>query len=94
MKFCTHCGKELMDEAVVCTNCGCAVNGANSLKGAAAGDDVPNGGLNILSFFIPLVGLILYCTMQGRTPRKANQIGVFALVGFIINLVLIVLLSM
>ena len=28
MKFCTHCGKELMDEAVVCTNCGCAVNGA------------------------------------------------------------------
>lgn len=26
MKFCQHCGKEIMDEAVVCTGCGCAVN--------------------------------------------------------------------
>lgn len=25
MKYCTKCGKELIDEAVVCTNCGCAV---------------------------------------------------------------------
>lgn len=23
MKFCTHCGKELLDEAVVCLSCGC-----------------------------------------------------------------------
>ena len=28
MKYCSHCGKELVDEAVVCTNCGCAVLGA------------------------------------------------------------------
>ena len=94
MKYCTHCGKELMDEAVVCMNCGCAVNGANSIKGAIAGDDVPNGGLNILSFFIPLAGLIMFCTMQGRTPRKAKQIGIFALVGFVINIVLLVILSL
>ena len=25
MKFCSHCGKELMDEAVVCPGCGCPV---------------------------------------------------------------------
>lgn len=25
MKFCSHCGKELVDEAVICTGCGCAV---------------------------------------------------------------------
>lgn len=24
MGYCTHCGKELNDEAVVCTECGCA----------------------------------------------------------------------
>lgn len=23
MKFCTHCGKELLDEAVICPGCGC-----------------------------------------------------------------------
>ncbi len=27
MKYCTHCGKELLDEAVVCIGCGCAVGG-------------------------------------------------------------------
>ncbi len=24
MKYCSHCGKELLDEAVICPNCGCA----------------------------------------------------------------------
>ena len=24
MKYCTKCGKECMDEAVICPNCGCA----------------------------------------------------------------------
>ena len=27
MKYCTHCGKELLDEAVICVGCGCAVAG-------------------------------------------------------------------
>ena len=26
MKFCEHCGKEILDEAVICVHCGCAVN--------------------------------------------------------------------
>ncbi len=30
MKYCTHCGKELFDEAVICVGCGCAVGGQNS----------------------------------------------------------------
>ena len=25
MKYCTHCGKELLDEAVICPGCGCEV---------------------------------------------------------------------
>ena len=28
MKYCTHCGKELLDEAVFCTGCGCSVETA------------------------------------------------------------------
>lgn len=31
-KFCSHCGKEVSDEAVVCVNCGCAIGG-NSNSG-------------------------------------------------------------
>lgn len=26
MKYCTHCGKQLLDEAVLCPGCGCAAN--------------------------------------------------------------------
>lgn len=29
MKFCTHCGNELMDEAILCPKCGCGVAGAS-----------------------------------------------------------------
>lgn len=25
MRFCTHCGKEISDDAVICVGCGCAV---------------------------------------------------------------------
>ena len=50
---------------------------------------IPNINKIGATIFIPLVGLILYCTMHGKTPRKANQIGIFALIGFIINLILI-----
>ena len=28
MKFCTHCGKELFDEAVICPGCGCSTGTA------------------------------------------------------------------
>lgn len=30
MKFCTHCGREIADEAVVCPGCGCTVGAAAS----------------------------------------------------------------
>lgn len=35
MKYCTHCGKEIMDDAVICVGCGCAVAGqAQTVYGA------------------------------------------------------------
>ena len=30
MKYCTHCGKELLDKAVICVSCGCAVDAQNT----------------------------------------------------------------
>lgn len=32
MKFCAKCGKELMDDAVLCPHCGCTVDGAPAKK--------------------------------------------------------------
>lgn len=92
--FCQKCGKELLDEAVVCTNCGCAVNGAKQIQKAAAGEDIPNAGWNILAFLIPIVGLIMFCVMYEKTPVKAKQIGLFALIGFVVNLIFVTIMSM
>lgn len=36
MKYCTHCGKEIMDDAVICPHCGCAVAGAVADKPSPA----------------------------------------------------------
>jgi hypothetical protein len=35
MKYCTHCGKQLLDEAVICVGCGCPVVGASIQTGRA-----------------------------------------------------------
>ena len=67
MKYCNNCGKEVSDNAVVCPFCGCAVASKNVEV------DKPSTGLNILSFLIPLVGLILYLSWQNSTPIKANH---------------------
>lgn len=29
MKYCSQCGKEIFEDAVICVNCGCAVNSEN-----------------------------------------------------------------
>ena len=92
MKYCTHCGKQMLDDAVICTNCGCPINDAKGIGTANSTADVPSIGLNFLGFFVPIVGLILYCTMHSHTPRKAGQIGLFALIGFIMNFILVLVM--
>ena len=75
MKFCSHCGKEIMDAAVVCPHCGCPVGAVSNEP------DIPSTGLNVLSLLIPLVGLILYLAYHDKAPNKARAIGKFALIG-------------
>ena len=55
MKFCQKCGKEIVDEAVICPGCGCAV--AQEKKDEACGND----GLGIAA----KVFLIIGCVAQG-----------------------------
>lgn len=36
MKFCSHCGKEVADEAVICLNCGCKTQNTNVFASSQA----------------------------------------------------------
>ena len=51
-------------------------------------DDKPSTGLNIVSFLIPLVGLIIYLTEKDKSPIKAISAGKSALWGVGISVIL------
>ena len=61
-------------------------------------EDVPNKGLNVLSFFIPLIGFIIYATSHQQTPVKAKAalkmsiVGICVWVGFVILVSLLTVL--
>lgn len=81
MKFCSKCGKEIVEEAVVCPHCGCAVTETKP-------DDTPSMGFAVLGFFLPLIGFILYLIWKEKTPKKAKSAGKGALIGFCVSIVL------
>ncbi len=62
MKFCQKCGKEIMDEAVVCPGCGCAVAGVVETNQVNYDDCVKGATTtNIVSGVILAIGFI--CSM-------------------------------
>jgi predicted amidophosphoribosyltransferase len=88
MKYCSQCGKELVDEAVVCPNCGCAVQAPVSQQ-----EDKPSTVLNILAFLFPVIGLILFLCFQKTTPVRAKAIGKWTLDGFVVGVALSILVG-
>ena len=83
MKYCQKCGKELVDEAVVCVHCGCSVQPVQTGE-----TDAPSIGMAILGFFIPLAGLIIYLVNKNTKPLMAKSAGKGALIGVIVSVVL------
>ena len=59
-------------------------------------DDKPDTGMNVLSFFIPLVGIILYFVEKSKKPIKAKGMLKWSLIGygvsFAISAVLVILM--
>jgi len=83
--FCKKCGKEILDEAVICPNCGCAT-GNTVQNNIVTEPDAWDKGMEWLGFFIPIVGVILYFVWKDKTPLKAKSAGRGALagIGFVI----------
>ncbi len=92
--FCPKCGKEIDDQAVICLGCGCRVTPVAQQKPAAVPAEVdgPSTAYFWLSFFIPLVGLILFLVYESSLPQKAKSAGKGALIGFLVGIVLSVLI--
>ena len=104
--YCTHCGKECNNHAVVCVGCGVPIEGANfgnaqrvGVKTIPSPDD--SGGFLwgflgfILSFASSLiVPIILVVVWRDEYPKRTNAIikGIIADVIFTVLMVMIVLL--
>ena len=102
--FCSKCGKEIFDEAVVCPNCGCMVKDFSQIKNR---DNTENQKINeygekqglaiaalACGFLIPIVGLILGIigTVKYKTEKyKTMCIGaiVLSVVVWIISVLVI-----
>ena len=87
MKYCTFCGAQLPDNAIFCVNCGRPTVPFRQMP-----VDRESTALNVLSFFLPLVGLICYLVFANTQPIKAHGCGRFALIGFLAGIAFRVLL--
>ncbi len=90
--FCSKCGKEILDDAIICPGCGCATG--NTLPNAKSNNpaDAPSAGYGVLGFFFPLIGLILYLVWKNELPLRAKSCGKGALIGVITCVVAYILM--
>ena len=94
MKYCTHCGAEINDEAIVCIKCGCsttktalqAVDKINPL-------DAPSTGMAVLSFFLPGIGAILFLVWRKSSPQKASSCGQGLAIATVVSAIFSIIIS-
>ena len=89
MSFCRHCGKEILDMAVICPACGCPARPQNN--GRQAVDNSINAGLVVLSVLIPLFGFIYWPLKAKTQPKCAEACGIAALISFAAGLCILAL---
>ncbi len=78
--YCTACGKELHEEAVICLECGVGtVNTVNRYDESNANLT----GWTVLGCLVPAVGLILYLVWKDERPLSSKAAGKGA-VGYLI----------
>lgn len=80
MKYCNHCGKELLDDAVICPSCGCSVqfNGAqqnyNGYQQHTRYDNQQNN-----------YGQYQYTQQTQQTPPYADKYSPLSIAGFVLS---------
>lgn len=90
-KYCQNCGTKCASYVIFCPNCWMPFQ---PKKNYAVQNDESIIPLKILSFLIPLIGLILYIVYIDKKPLRAKECGKMALIGFGVGVVFMFLLQM
>ena len=70
--FCTHCGKEISEDAAICIHCGCAVRELGMEEARPKGNGMAIAGF-VCSFFVPLLGWIFGGIGLSRANKRNGK---------------------
>ena len=93
--FCQKCGKEIIDEAVICPHCGCATGVKTKVEVSKTPYKL-SAGMVMLCTFLPVVGLIMgivELSNNDHSPKGTAIIGQsvagFVVIGIVIGAVIV-----
>lgn len=86
--YCRHCGAFVSEDAVFCSCCGRRVKEEQGEQKSYGSGSEWNVLFSVLSFFVPIAGLILFLVYETKDPLRAKAAGKWALIGFAVRLVL------
>lgn len=84
-----YCGRIVDDTSSYCNNCGAKLDNNSN---AGVYEDSSSFEYAIIGFCIPIVGLILFLIYEGKKPKRAKSAGKGALLGFITEIVLSIII--
>lgn len=86
-KYCQKCGTKCTSQAVICPNCWTPFQNKKNYAGQNNKSIIPLP-LKVISFLIPLIGLIFYIVYIDKKPLRAKECGKMACIGFGVGVVL------
>lgn len=78
---CNHCNADIELGTQFCPHCG------NKVDNAFVNNENLSWGMKILSFFIPIVGIVYYFMKKQEAPKKAKDAITFGLAGLALNII-------
>ena len=90
--YCQNCGKEILDNAIVCIHCGVLVSKQPHLATTSSSDGELGCLMDSLCFVVPIIGLIVYITWLPSMPKKAKSAGLSSWNGLVFITIIIMYL--